>query len=525
MRRTITLFFIACFAFALQVSAQIEGYYRINNVSGFDGQSYLNVNTNIINPAMTFSEAVSDASSVFHLKTSENIATGRNAKPIYRVESLTSQDANSLKFIADMKYALSLVPEAGFNLLKQIIKNGLESNETIKEQVDALNERYQLSLDDFTYEQYVEWVNSFDTDLYMLRNSGSGNNAKYQLYINFPNLPDAFRKEVEEKILFVTIKHNSQDDINTAMIIIGPLLKEAIIRGIEETPLVSSVINRDNLPGLFMMLDVLERIQFGKKLYIIEDDEEPKLSFARENGSILSVIDPGTILWAGDKGLWTLEAIDEAKPFRLQFDESLSTSDNNYVTTFYSEFPFELADDMKAYVVDRDFVSTGSILSRKYYCIGSQIAGQGEVVPAHTPVIVATASLEDNRIIPVLSDLTPVDNNRLAGSVEEVNLLLVNKADKRMLTTSGKYVVFAIPGLGVSSLPKNTAFFDFSVLELINPTTIYLTFDDPTTGIDAITAGQPDAVESSEAYNLSGRRVQKTEKGLHIFNGKKVVVK
>ena len=42
------------------MSAQIEGYYRINNVSGVDGQSYLNVNTHVINPCRSLQGEAAD---------------------------------------------------------------------------------------------------------------------------------------------------------------------------------------------------------------------------------------------------------------------------------------------------------------------------------------------------------------------------------------------------------------------------------------------------------------------------------
>ncbi|WP_289458222.1 hypothetical protein, partial [Klebsiella pneumoniae] len=80
-----------------------------------------------------------------------------------------------------------------------------------------------------------------------------------------------------------------------------------------------------------------------------EDSSEARLTFARENSSLTSVIDTGTILWAGDKGRWTLETINDDNPFRIAVGNNLVTPENTYLATFYSEFPYALTDDMKAY--------------------------------------------------------------------------------------------------------------------------------------------------------------------------------
>ena len=51
---------------------------------------------------------------------------------------------------------------------------------------------------------------------------------------------------------------------------------------------------------------------------------------------------------------------------------------------------------------------------------------------------------------------------------------------------------------------------------------IYCKYNGIPTGINSILA---EAVENGKVYNLQGQKVQKTQKGLYIVNGKKQVVK
>ena len=61
-----------------------------------------------------------------------------------------------------------------------------------------------------------------------------------------------------------------------------------------------------------------------------------------------------------------------------------------------------------------------------------------------------------------------------------------------------------------------------------NAPTLYLNFDDEATGIvETEHEGQrPEGMKSkrgTEIYDLSGRRVEKVQKGVYIVNGKKVL--
>ena len=49
---------------------------------------------------------------------------------------------------------------------------------------------------------------------------------------------------------------------------------------------------------------------------------------------------------------------------------------------------------------------------------------------------------------------------------------------------------------------------------------IYFNFDDETTGILETEDGE---LKTENCYDLSGRRVEKLQKGIYIFNGKKVL--
>ena len=88
-------------------------------------------------------------------------------------------------------------------------------------------------METFDTNLYVEEVNTAEQLLF-----GKG----HRLYINFPDLPDPLRKG------------DSQDDLNTAMLLIGPLMKATIKNSIENNTIVNAVFNENNTPGIFMML-------------------------------------------------------------------------------------------------------------------------------------------------------------------------------------------------------------------------------------------------------------------------------
>jgi hypothetical protein len=70
----------------------------------------------------------------------------------------------------------------------------------------------------------------------------------------------------------------------------------------------------------------------------------------------------------------------------------------------------------------------------------------------------------------------------------------------------------------------NKAFLDLSKAPAAAKGTIYLDFDDETTGINDINAEEQQRKEDV-VYDLMGRRVTNPQHGIYIKNGKKVIYK
>ena len=222
--RKFYLLFVFVSLYSVGASAQIEGYYRVrNNGGGVDGKAYLNVQNERLEPTMTSDDVVSATNSVFYLKTGEKQGSnGLTTHNYYQVETFTSQGVDGQKMFKDIKATMQnklLVNQLTFNAAWGIFKAALSADSTVNAQIDKINNAYGINLDDFTYEEYQKWVETFDTNLYVEEVNtaeqllfGKG----HRLYINFPDLPDPLRKG------------DSQDDLNTAMLLIGPLMKATI---------------------------------------------------------------------------------------------------------------------------------------------------------------------------------------------------------------------------------------------------------------------------------------------------------
>ena len=509
--------------YSIGVSAQIEGYYRLRNGSGVEGKAYLNVQNGKLEPTMTEDDVVSAASSVFYLKTGPNLGGSSTLAQLlnpahYQVLDFTSQSIDCQKPFKDIKSVMQskvLFNAYTFKTFWKAFMLALNVNEDVKKVIDEFNETYDINPDEFTLDKYREWVETFDPNLYIEKERLGQN---YKLYINFPDLPETFNKGT------------SQVALNAALLIIGPEIKESVKNAI------GTVLTEDNAPGLYMILDVLERIQFGEKLYLIEDSERPKFSFAR-GGNIIEEILPGSITWAGKSGLWSLESLNDKKGkyiFTLKVDEKNKTAKGTYLTTFYSEFPYQLKDDMKAYVINNIKI-TGTLLYRKGYTTPKLIAQQGDIVPAKTPVLIEVSSIDQTKIVPIISDAKYEGGNMLSGTLYKKAITSLD----RVLGTEKKAPAFITSGL-ISFIPDNTAYIHFGPLSPLANTVFIenlpdsapnnareFALDDEEDMPTGITIVNEDAKDTGKAviYDLNGKQVTNPGKGIYIVNGKKTFIK
>ena len=178
------------------------------------------------------------------------------------------------------------------------------------------------------------------------------------------------------------------------------------------------------------------------------------------------------------------------------------------------------------------------------YVVPEQIAGEaiitpisGNVLPANTPVLINAA--EGNYGFEYTTATATVENNLLEGKPYNTYLAPVDGATNYVLSSSGnngqiigiglykKTVCDAdrsddVEGNGHITFFANKAYLPVTTSNGAAPM-LRITRGDDATSIDelSIVNGQ----QTTVIYDLTGRRVEKMEKGIYIVNGRKVVVK
>ena len=241
----------------------------------------------------------------------------------------------------------------------------------------------------------------------------------------------------------------------------------------------------------------------------------------------------------GDAAMWILEKVDDANYFGVKPSDKMKGKDGKYYTTLYVDFPFQIKGDVMAYIIegvnDKD-------ASGYYYAKVRKLAGQGEVVPAQTAVVLECSSTNpaDNKLLPVGKEEPKKSTNRLCGTffnslianlsvkdgqgtsydVTPDNIRAFNINDKDLNNPIGFYKVKK----GVTTVPGNKAFLVLTDAEA-QAKGFILTFEDgSTTGIETVETSKGN-IEDGVYYDLQGRRVENPTRGIYIVNGKKVVIK
>ena len=241
----------------------------------------------------------------------------------------------------------------------------------------------------------------------------------------------------------------------------------------------------------------------------------------------------------GDAAMWILEKVDNANYFGVKPSDKMKGKDGKYYTTLYVDFPFQIKGDVMAYIIegvnDKD-------ASGYYYAKVRKLAGQGEVVPAQTAVVLECSSTNpaDNKLLPVGKEEPKKSPNRLCGTffnslianlsvkdgqgtsydVTPDNIRAFNINDKDLSNPIGFYKVKK----GVTTVPGNKAFLVLTDAEA-QAKGFILTFEDgSTTGIETVETSKG-SIEDGVYYDLQGRRVENPTRGIYIVNGKKVVIK
>ena len=192
-----------------------------------------------------------------------------------------------------------------------------------------------------------------------------------------------------------------------------------------------------------------------------------------------------------------------------------STIGEYKIGTFYASEAMQIPEGIKAYVATEEPVMEN----------GAGVITMTElegIIPAHTGAVLR-GDADTYNFIPSISYGTAVKDNMLVG-FEAAD----NDADsKKAVTVAEDYTTYVLTVMeGKAGFYRKNASFNvynnkayLNVPGAAGARALYFEFDNGATGI----VETENESEKTEIYDLSGRRVQKVQKGLYIVNGKKVL--
>ena len=192
-------------------------------------------------------------------------------------------------------------------------------------------------------------------------------------------------------------------------------------------------------------------------------------------------------------------------PNEIRFNAVTGINGVNYIATFSAPFATIIPADVKAY-----YVSAKDAKDAK----ATMTAIDAQAIPANEGVILTSQSNAAVTMVPAASETAAaITGNQLGNSAGVAKELTANEG--YILGTGSEGTAFYPCNAG--SLPINKAY-----LLGNGHSAIAMNFGNAVTGINNIVAP---ANAKAPIFDLSGRRVVKTTKGLYIQNGKKFIVK
>ena len=233
-----------------------------------------------------------------------------------------------------------------------------------------------------------------------------------------------------------------------------------------------------------------------------------------------------------DEARWYIKPINETEEY-VAIKPEFSIN-GKYYATYYASYPFSLSTGMKAYYV-RSINANGSENDMAELV---EITGS---IPSATPIIIecSSANPTDNKITLLTTSGTPIKDNLLNGvyfSYVMMNALgtaesttamaqelknVVNYDSKTMRVigeVDGK--IGLVKASNMKYLPANKAYIKVPSVSAANIK--LLDSESYATNIMPLNTDR----HSSAIYTLSGTKVSgKTQKGIYLIDGKKVIVK
>lgn len=192
--------------------------------------------------------------------------------------------------------------------------------------------------------------------------------------------------------------------------------------------------------------------------------------------------------------------------------------DGYYYSTFYADFPIKVNENFVEIYTGTLDEANGRIIMQK---------AEDGIIPANTGVVIRVPSENamDSRTYALTNETPELQKASISGTVEDIPLTDENRGNYLVFSKSGDNLGFFAAGSGITSLAAYKAFLEKPTGQAVRG--FKLSFDE-TTSIDASTlfGGEANTLNpAAPIYDLSGRRVQRTTRGIYIQQGKKVFVK
>lgn len=254
---------------------------------------------------------------------------------------------------------------------------------------------------------------------------------------------------------------------------------------------------------------VLEPIELDKQYYICEN-EQGELYVAGFNSLSGTFGEEGAFDDINPEEIvWIMQPVDDVNPLMVEMDQNVKDIEENYYTTMFTEFPYELKEGVEAYYIDAVNEGVAHL---------TQIEGK---VPAMTGVILRSksAAAVSNTVIPVNEEVAAIEGNLLKGTC----LPMENPGNVSLLglEASDGEVINVVMREKASKIPANRCYIDTPE----DGSSVIIA--KAAEGTELVTAIQTATIarQASPIYDLQGRRVMNPTKGLYIQNGKKAIVK
>lgn len=464
--KKIYLFLMAAMMMVTAVNAQTNGYNRLKNQA--TGHFACLTSSGSFAPNADEETAHGSAGTVAYMEFDGN-----------RVTQLRMQGIDVVNMAIPMMRALLLttIDEEEFYIMRGTMVDMVK-----KQMSGAMGSMVARMMEDYSYEEFVVWVNNIDTNLYMEEN-GDG----YRLYMVTPDFPlnaGTFNE-------YLTTKANSFMKSYT-----GTLQEKA------DEYLV------DGKEGLRpMAYSFISHMRFGNRMYLTEQNGEDGVQFAFANNE-----DVGNA-----KALWAFVPVDnDANYFGIV--PEVEDGDGNCYSSYVTDFPVQLAEGMQAYYVTDEMDPANSQV--KWMKV------EEKIIPAMTPVIIQLKgkSAADNKVQLLDENYSySIEGNILWPVANDLGFLLGRVLDEPnpynyVLNVKDGKVCFASSTENV--LRANTAYiYVESDKKDRNPSGCLFLVDE----VNGINEVLSDNGSQAPCYDLQGRRVTHPAKGIYIINGKKVV--